>query len=243
MMQPGFVAALIDPAQPVPPGIMNPDGSGAQRRFDVYRNNVAVGLSDALEVAFPALRGLLGDAFFRAMAGVYLRQHPPTSPLMMHYGAQMPSFLRRFAPARALPYLPDIARLELARRAAYHAADSTPVAAGRLAAIAPDALMTTRLHLAPAVRIVASDHALHAIWRRATDPAAPQPGPDPQTVIVTRPGFDPVATPLSPATGRAAQALADGRTLGEALAAGGDGLDLGALLSLLLTQRAIIALT
>ena len=45
---------------------------------------------------------LVGDKFFRAMAGFYLRKLPPTSPLMMFYGDMMPKFLRRFEPAKSL---------------------------------------------------------------------------------------------------------------------------------------------
>jgi len=155
----------------------------------------------------------------------------------------MPAFLRRFAPVAHLPYLPDVALVEIALRAAYHAADAAPIDATALAAIAPDALMGTRMRLAPAVQVIASSHPLHAIWRRAADPAAPQPGVAPEAILITRPQFDPVVHPLAPAAARATQALAEGRTLGEALAEGGDALDLGALLSLLLSQRAIIALT
>ncbi len=243
MRQAGFVAALLDPAQPVPQGLVNPDGTAAQKRFDVYRNNVAAGLSDALEVAFPVLRRLLGDDFFRSMAGVYLRRIPPTSPLMMHFGAQMPVFLQLFAPVAHLPYLPDIARVEIALRAAYHAADAAPVDAAALATVAPEVLMATRMRLAPSVQIIASLHPLYAIWQRASDPGAPPPGSDPETILITRPVYDPVLHPLDPAATRAVQALANGRMLGEALVDGGEALDLGALLSLLLAQRAIVALT
>ena len=66
-----FRTAMMDAGVAVPEGIVNPDGEKASKRFDVYRNNVAVSLSDALETAFPVVRKLLGDEFFRAMAGVY----------------------------------------------------------------------------------------------------------------------------------------------------------------------------
>jgi hypothetical protein len=73
-----FRQGLLDPTMPAPEGLINPDGAQATKRYDVYRNNVAVSLSDALESAFPVIRKLVGDQFFRAMAGVYLRKHPPT---------------------------------------------------------------------------------------------------------------------------------------------------------------------
>ncbi|MFT7145371.1 MAG: hypothetical protein ACJASZ_000237, partial [Yoonia sp.] len=154
--QAAFQAAILDPAAAVPDGVINPDGAPAKKRFDVYRNNVAVSLSDALEAAFPVVRKLVGDDFFRAMAGVYLRKHPPKSPLMMFYGDAMPQFLERFSPAKSIPYLPDIARLELALCHAYHAADATPVDAQALAALTPEALMGAKLRIAPATQTVTS---------------------------------------------------------------------------------------
>jgi len=89
-----FRAALLDPASPSPEGVRNPDGMHATKRFDVYRNNVAVSLTDALETAFPVVNKLVGNDFFLAMAGAYLRAHPPKSPVMMFYGDEMPTFLR-----------------------------------------------------------------------------------------------------------------------------------------------------
>ncbi|MCY4501644.1 MAG: DNA-binding domain-containing protein, partial [Alphaproteobacteria bacterium] len=51
--QSAFVEALLDPAKPVPAGLVRPDGLPAGRRFDIYRNNVVVALIEALGEAFP----------------------------------------------------------------------------------------------------------------------------------------------------------------------------------------------
>jgi len=237
--QSAFRAAMLDPAAAVPKGIVNPDGAPAQKRFDVYRNNVAVSLSDALEAGFPVLRKLVGDEFFRAMAGVYLRKHPPQSPLMMFYGHAMPQFLARFGPAQPIRYLPDIARLELALRDAYHAADASPVDASALSALAPEALMGTRLRIAPAVRKVVSDYPIHAIYRANTDPQAPKPVMQPQAVLITRAGFDPDIHLINAAAATCIDALQQGQPLGQAAALADDTLDLGAVLGLLLAHGAI----
>ena len=70
----------------------------------------------------------------------------------MFYGDMMPKFLRRFEPAKSLPYLPDMATLELAMRHAYHAGDTDPIGAATLGALAPEKLMGARLILAPPQR-------------------------------------------------------------------------------------------
>ena len=120
-----FRQAVLDPRAAIPEGLTGPAQRPAGRRFSVYRNNVAVSLAEALETAFPAVRKITGDEFFRAMAGVYLRAHPPASPILSQYGAEMPAFLTTSPPVKHLAYLPDVARLELALRAAYHAASET----------------------------------------------------------------------------------------------------------------------
>ena len=110
MSQAEFRAALLDPARLAPPGLTAPDGRPAGRRFDVYRNNVTVSLTEALRQAFPALRKLVGEDFFAAMAREHLRAHPPASPVLMFYGGAMPAFLETFPPVAHLPYLAAEAR-------------------------------------------------------------------------------------------------------------------------------------
>ena len=240
LSQSTFVTAVLDPQAAVPQGLRNPDGGQARKRFDVYRNNVAVGLTEALETAFPIVRRLVGDNFFRAMAGVYLRKHPPKSPLMMFYGDAMPAFLRRFEPAKSVPYLPDIAALELALRHAYHAADATPIDTAALATLTPDALMTTRMRIAPAVQVITSDYPIHAIYRANTLVDAPRPVMQPEAALITRPGFDPEIHLINTAAANFITGLAAGQPLGQTLATAGDTFDLGATLGLLLAQGAVI---
>ncbi len=234
-----FEDTILDPSAPVPEGLINPDGQTASKRFDVYRNNVAVSLSDALETAFPVVRKLVGDQFFRAMAGVYLRKHPPKSPLMMFYGDAMPQFLARFEPAKSVPYLPDIATVELALRHAYHAADATPVDAQALAALDPDMLMSAKLRIAPAVRTITSTYPIHAIYRANTQSDAPKPVMQAESLLITRAGFDPQIHLINAAAANCIRALQDGQPLGQAMALADDTLDLGAVLGLLLGQGAI----
>ena len=45
--QDDFVAALLRPDADVPLGLSDPEGRPAGKRFNVYRNNVAVSLKDA----------------------------------------------------------------------------------------------------------------------------------------------------------------------------------------------------
>ncbi|MGC9417482.1 MAG: DNA-binding domain-containing protein [Rhodovulum sp.] len=235
-----FAAALMDPGADRPGGLTGARGGPAGRRFDVYRNNVVASLIEALETGFPVVRALVGAAFFRAMAGDFVRAHPPRSPLLMLYGEALPGFLGRFDPVAHLPYLPDIARLELALRESYHAADAPAVDPGALAALPPAALAHARLTLAPSVRLLRSNWPIHAIWQ--AHHGGPRPRPGAQEVLVARPGFDPVPQ-LLPAGGyRVLGALRAGVPLGAALSDLQES-NIPALLQLLLNTRAITAIT
>src|SRR5829696_7581086 len=131
-----FSQALLDRARATPPGIRSVGGWPAERRFSVYRNNVFVSLTEALVTRFPVCHALVGDEFFRAMARGFIELSPPRSPVLMTYGDDFGDFIETFPPARSVPYLGDVARLEAALTLAYHAADATPLTADELASFA-----------------------------------------------------------------------------------------------------------
>ena len=240
MTQTAFRKALLDAGTARPEGLTDGAGRPAGRRFDVYRNNVAVALTEALETTFPVLQKLLGAENFRLLARAFLRRHPPASPLMMFYGGEMPGFLARFGPTAETGYLPDVARLELALRESYHAADYAPADPAALQAVAPERLAGTRITLAPPVRLVRSRWPVYAIWRFNTEAGAPSPAMAAEDVLVVRPEFDPEPRLLPQGGGGFVAALLAGGTFGAALeSAGTDGFDLTGTLALLLNAGAI----
>lgn len=239
-----FRAAVLDPALPVPDGLVDPDGNDAGKRFDVYRNNVVVSLTEALAEGFPVIKQVLGEGNFAILAGHFVRAHPPTSPLMSQYGAELPTFLRGFAPVRSLPFLPDLAKLETALRQSYHAADAEPIESARLQELPEQDLLRCQMSLAPAVRLVPSDWPIVSIWRLHTE-NGPKPTPRAETALVTRPEFDPQVHDLTPGGAAFVQALADDLAFGDAVERGTeaeDAFDLATPLSALLSGGAIVAL-
>lgn len=238
MSQSAFRAAILDPHLPVPSGITDPEGRVDARRFGVYRNNVTVGLTEALRQSFPTIVKLVGEDFFASMAREHLRAHPPSSPLMMFYGEQMPAFLEAFPPVAHLGYLPDVARLELALRKSYHAADGTPIDAALLQDLPPEQLLASRLTFSPALRLVRSRWPIHAIWAANLRGGPPPRLAEPQDVLITRPGFDPEPVLLPVGAATFVQALLDGQSFGGAFDQAG-AFDLTATLGILLAGNAI----
>lgn len=231
-----FPGALLSPDAPVPGGLCAPEGGPVAARFNVYRNNVTVSLIDALKAGFPVVLAQVGATFFEAMAAEFIRIHPPKDPRLVTYGIDFPSFLEGFPPLEALPWLGDTARLELALRRAYHAADPAPFDPASLAHEAADKAI---VHLAPGVCVLSSPYPIHAIWRAAVDTGAPPARGGAQTVLITRPEFDPTCDLIDAATARFLTGLR-GAPLGTA--ASEDGLDLAAALTLLLSRNAIESL-
>ena len=238
--QDSFSAALLDPTRPAPAGLASgPEG----RRFNVYRNNVVVSLPEALKTGFPVIAKLLGEENMDGLARLYLHAHPPDSPVMQRYGASFPGFLATLDQLSHLPYLADVARLELALRRAYHAADAAPISPEALAAVPPEKLADVTVTLAPAVQILSSPWPIHAIWTWNTVPGAPKPEAGAEDVLITRPGFDPQADRLPPGGAAFFTALRDGASIGAALAAGPDGFDLTSALTLALQGGAFTAIS
>jgi len=243
--QDDFVSALLRPDADVPLGLSDPEGRPAGKRFDVYRNNVAVSLTEALRTAFPVVRKLLGDQNFDAISGVYLRQHPPRTPLMMFYGEDMPQFLAALPPVQKWGYLPDVARLELALRQAYHAADADAIDPAALQSVPPDALVATRIVLAPAATVISSPWPVHGIWQFNMEDGAPQPANRAEDVLIARPGFDPAVFLLPSGGGAFIEALKAGNPIGAAFDAALQDradFDLPNTLGTLLAAEAITAL-
>ncbi len=218
----------------VPAGLLTPGEAPAQDRFNVYRNNVIASLADALEDGFPTVARLVGHPFFRAMATVFIRRNPPRSPVLSTYGAAFPSFIETFAPAATVPYLADCARLDRAILQAYHAADAV--------AVDKDVLRDPRIGaaqigLAPAVRVLSSRYPLYSIWRANRDALAPKPSAGAETVLVSRPDWDPLAERSPSAEAAFIDALRD-KPIGDAARI--PDLDLPRALSRLIARGAIV---
>ncbi|HEV7251729.1 MAG TPA: DNA-binding domain-containing protein [Mesorhizobium sp.] len=215
--QASFAEALLHADRPLPSGVTTARGMPDASRFAVYRNNVYVGLVNALAKRFPITERLVGEEFFRGMARVFAQQIKPVSPLLFEYGDNFPEFIASFAPAASLPYLADIARLEAVWQRAYHAADTKPLGLNDVAAISPEALLRSRVQPHPAVGLVQSAYPIGSIWLAHQNSAVePVRSTGSETVLVVRPVLDVHLHVLPPADVDFALELLAGQSLGEA---------------------------
>lgn len=208
----GFAQALAGGA--LPPGLTAPGGE-QERRFAVYRNNVAVARAEALAARFPVIRQLTGDDFFFALARVFISAHPPQGPVLQEWGAAFPRFVQDFPALAAHPYMADVARIEWARGEAYHAADAVPLPPAALAGADPE---TLRLSLHPSLRLLHLDHPAVSIWAAHQPGARPAPLPQgPEVALILRdPGFAVPVWSLPPGDAALVAALLRGEPLARA---------------------------
>lgn len=243
-----FASALLDPEAICPRDLRAWNGSDVTRRFAVYRNNVVVSLVNALADSFPVVQELVGPEFFRALASAFVRSHPPRSPLLLDFGSEFPSFIAGFAPARSVPYLADVARLELARVEAFHSADAPAPASSAASQTLATASGTfpPGLLLHPSVRIVQSRFPVHSIWaaHQGVGELESVDLGQAQAALVVRPELEVLVVPVEAAVATFIAALLQGEGLQGALAAAGriPGFDLAGTLALLLHHRAIVSI-
>ncbi len=215
-----FGAAILDPRLPVPAGLVGPDGEPSPKRFAVYRNNVVVGLIEALRDAYSAVEKIVGAEFFKAMAAAFVVAAPPRSPIMLDYGAGFPEFIVGFAPAASLPYLADVARIERAWMESYHAAEAVRLNPAELSSLAPDMFGEIIFTAHPSLRVVRSRHPALTIWQMNTESGAlgtvdlDAAGED---VLILRPEAEVEVREMPKGGATFLLALASGRTVVEAL--------------------------
>lgn len=238
-----FSAGLLDPERAKPGQVTGPRGKAAEKRYNVYRNNVTVSLIEALADIFPAVQKLTGENFFQTMAREFVRAHPPSSKLVFEYGHGFADFIDGFGPARSVPYLGDVARAERAWLSAYHAADVNPLDPANLAAIPADRVAGARFVMHPAFAVIASNYPLFRIFSMNRDlmPFEAVDMAEAEAVLITRPASEVRITHIAAGTAIFMQALEKGQTLGAAAGAAleaDDTFDLNAALTTLLSTGA-----
>ncbi len=193
-------------------------------RVRVYRNNVAAAIAAALASSYPAVRRLVGEAFFNAAAVEYSNSEPPATRTLVAYGDTFATFLEHMAAAQSTPYIADAARLDRAWLEAHLAPDAAALRAEDFAHLGGDALATRRVALHLSVRCVNTDWRIYDVWR-----ANRADGPDAevardvtrgrQSVLLWRVGNEVEHRLLNAGEAAFVRALAGGAALGAAVEA------------------------
>jgi hypothetical protein len=179
----------------------------------VHRGTIIAALVNALRLSYPTVVALVGDSFFDQTAQIFAEDNLPAAACLNAYGDGFAEFLAAFAPAAALAYLPDVARLDRAVETRLHASAAAHRFAldDTTALDLPQSLMVLRLNF-PADDIRAAlgdDDAMAAIDMRPAE----------NFVLVRRKGADAAVTQVRPPAGRFLAALLAGSGAEAAFAA------------------------
>lgn len=197
------------------------DGDQAVAGLAVYRNTSVKARIDALQANFPTVAELTGEEWFRTAAGVFANEEPGGDPAMAAYGAGFAAWLEQFAPARSLPFLAPVARLDRAWTEAHLAPDAAPLTPDQ-AARPGLALAGVVLALHPSLSLFRFDWSAPSLWlahRYPDQGGALEWRPAAEGLIVWRPGLEVRARRVAPAEHAFLQACRLGRPLAVAAAA------------------------
>lgn len=232
----------------LPSGLCTANGSDLAQRFGIHRNNLLSACTQALADTFPVSQALVGEAFFASLALAYAKSHLPRSRRLAFYGHGFAGFVRQFPPAQSLPFLADLADLEMARVQAYHAADADHVSAQAMQAAmhAGGDLSTWRFSLHPSLQLIASPMAVLSLWQAHQHQAderdawlAQMAIQQPECAAVFRSDDEVLCLPLPAADLALLRGLRAGLPLGEAITQAPADADLTQTLALLLQHQLI----
>jgi hypothetical protein len=186
-----FLAAVAGEAAALSPWC---EPEEAEPGLSVYRNTIAKGCADALVAQFPSVERIVGAAWLAAAAAAHAADRPPRQASLLAYGQDFPDWLAGFAPAADLPFLADLARMDLMWTAAHLAADAPALDPTAVAALGPGDFASKALVLHPATRFAAFDDSSPSLWRALQPPGeAPadfELAAEPQGLLLVRPHLD-----------------------------------------------------
>lgn len=189
------------------------------QRLAVYRNNVLYSLTAALAAQFPVVQRLVGNGFFATVARDFICSLPPTTPSLTFYGDALPDYLSTRSDCERVPYLADVARLELACQYALHAANTPPLQATALLALPPEQLTELALPLHDSATLLLSRWPVQRIREEnlRDEPALLQLNDDGNTqLLVYRRGMEARIVTLQQPAFLLLQSLHQGRPLQQA---------------------------
>jgi hypothetical protein len=140
-------------------------GLSSIQHLEIYRRTVIGTLQRALGEIYPVCRRLVGEQFFAGMARIFARQYPSESPDLADYGKQFDAFITTFEPARELPYLADVARLEWCWHRAFHAPDEPALDPNSFSAVPVDDIERIVFWLPRSARLLQSVYPVEQIWK------------------------------------------------------------------------------
>jgi hypothetical protein len=164
--------------------------------LSIYRYAYRARLVAALRDNFSVLPMVMGDEAFDALADAYVAATPSTHASIRWYGDSLVTFMAAREDLVPHPAIVDLARMDWALRAAFDAADATPIGAASLNRLAADQWPRLVLRFVPSVEVLDLQWAVEPVWRAmqagdaTADQELPEPTHAPHGLLVWRQGLE-----------------------------------------------------
>lgn len=170
--------------------------------LEIYRNNSRGVRARALQEIYPVCRRVLGADCFGAVVAQWIRMTPSVDGDLNLEGGGIPEVLDALVAERpeytALPWLPDLARLERSLHQAYYRPNAPLLDLTPLESVADPGRLYPRL--TPSLDLLRSDWPVLRIWEDHQPGGEPGPVADisgPWHLVIHRPHFQPRAEAVS----------------------------------------------
>lgn len=199
--------------------------------LDVYHHAFQAQLCAALRDSFERTHAWLGDQAFDAAAAFHVKEVPPSSWTLGHYGDGFAARLDKIYPED--PEVGEIAQLDWALRQAFDARDADPIGPEQL----PNVDWTSAtIELSPSLKLLKVKTNAAALWTAMSAGEIPPPArplPRPASIRVWRQGLSTHFATINQVESRALAMISQGVTfpaMCEAMAAKAEIAELGELL-------------
>ncbi len=172
-LQTQFLDALLAASSDTATPLIRAEGVTPEARLRIYRNNVRSNFLEALRSTYPAIRRLVGEAYFHQTVRAFQADHPARSGDLNDAGELFPGYLRDLHPNGEFHYLPDVARLEWLVQEALLAQDHQPLDLQSLARVDPADYDVLRFTLHSTLRLFQSEFPVLRIWAANTADSDP----------------------------------------------------------------------
>ena len=189
-------------------------------RLRAYTGGYPARIGEALAEEYPALKHVVGASAFDALATRYLPHVPDGIYNLNDVGVPLAEFLAGDALTRDFPFAPDLARLERAVHAAFHARERPPLDPASLAGWTMEDWGSAVLDFQPSVALVSSAWPVNDVWDARDTPVEDIDialEGRPQQILVHRSGYNVVCDALDAEEANAFEQMQGGATLGVAI--------------------------
>ena len=136
----------------------------AEKRLNIYRNNVFGSFCDVLELTYKITKQIVGDNYFKHLMNQYNQKYTSPSGNLEDYGEYFWQLIESLEVQHKLGYLKDIAKLEWFNNLSYLSREVRNINIKKLQSLSVDDFEELHFDLHPSCYLLSSKYPLYSIW-------------------------------------------------------------------------------